>query len=149
MEAPIRGPRAPLLNMRFRVEIEGLPESGVVEVVFPEARLVRGRNGGSVRYGTLILRRGIARSSDWYDWWNEARRARKAPSRSIAVTLLDETGASAQQWVFSKATPLAYALSNLNALGQEALIETLELTVGGFEAATDSAPSPRRKRGVR
>ncbi len=34
--------REPFGNMRFRVEIEGLQETGASEVIFPEARLAAG-----------------------------------------------------------------------------------------------------------
>jgi hypothetical protein len=35
------GGRDPFTNTRFRVEIEGLRSTGAVEVVLPEARVVR------------------------------------------------------------------------------------------------------------
>jgi phage tail-like protein len=126
----------PFLNMRFRVEIEGLPEAGVLEVVFPEARLVARANGGRARFGTLLLKRGVGRSQDWYAWWDRARRDRRVRARTVTVTLLDDSGAGARRFRYRNAKPAAYALSSLNALGREALVETLELTVGDFEAAT-------------
>jgi len=129
----------PLLNMRFSVEVEGLRGTGAIEVVFPEARLsVGARNGRRARYGPLCLRRGIGRSDDWYAWWDEARQARTARARNVTVTLLDESGAAAHRWTFRRSRPVAYSLSNLNALGNEALIETLELAVGGFEMSAVS-----------
>src|SRR5689334_3442701 len=107
----------PLLNMRFRVGIDGLRDSGVTEVVFPEARLLAsGRNGRRPQYGTMFLKRGIPRSSDWYTWWDETRRSRRAPSRDVIVTLLDDSGADVQRWLFRQATPVAYSLSSLNAM---------------------------------
>jgi phage tail-like protein len=125
----------PFLNMRFRVEIEGMPESGVVEVVFPEARVAEDKRG-KVRttFGRLFLRRGVSHSRDWLTWWEEARRARKKLSRNITVTLLDASGRDLQRWTFRNSRPVAYSLSNLNALSQEVLIETLEIAVGGLES---------------
>jgi len=120
----------------------------VVEVFFPEARLLAsGRHGRKPQYGTLFLKRGIPRSSDWYAWWDATRRSSKAVSRDIVVTLLDESGADVQRWLLCQATPVSYALSSLNAMGNEPLMETLELTVGGFDAAASSqGGSPRRGR---
>jgi len=128
----------PFLNMRFRVEIEGLQETGVLEVVFPEARLAgRVNNGRRARYGTMLLRRGVGRSREWHTWWDQARTARKITKKQVTVTLLNELGASTHRWTFPNWKPVAYSISNLNALGHEALIETLELSVGGFDASAD------------
>ena len=132
------GPRLPFGNMRFRLEIDGLPESGAVEVIFPEARLLpRARKAGAAQYGPLIVKRGLTASRDWHEWWDAARRDKQAPLRSVRVTLLDDDGVAVAAWVFGDASPVAYQLSPLNALGNEVVIETLELSVGSFEAAGD------------
>jgi phage tail-like protein len=130
----------PFLNMRFRVEIEGMPESGIVEVVFPEARLTEGKRG-KVRttYGKLFLRRGVRTSREWLAWWDETRRARKKNSRTVNVTLIDASGRDLQRWTFRNSRPVAYSLSNLNALANEVLIETLEIAVGSLESSSESS----------
>lgn len=139
--------REPFGNMRFRVEIEGLQETGASEVIFPEARLAAGpRRSRLVRYGTLTLRRGVTRSQEWYEWWDHARTARTLRKRAIAVVLIDERGADVTRWIFDAARPCGYSLSNLNALGNEPLIETLELAVGGFTASFGSPAAKRRTR---
>ena len=125
--------------MRFRVEIEGLQETGASEVIFPEARLAAGpRKSRVVQYGTLTLRRGVTRSQEWYEWWHHARTARTLRKRAVAVVLIDERGADVTRWIFDDARPSGYSLSSLNALGNEPLIETLELAVGGFTASIDN-----------
>lgn len=124
--------------MRFRVEIEGIQETGVLEVVFPEARLAtRAGSGGRARYGTMLLRRGVTRSQDWYLWWDQARGARRSAAKRLTVTLLDESGASTRRWTFRGTRPVSYSISSLNALIHQVLVETLELSVGGFEASLD------------
>jgi phage tail-like protein len=123
----------PFGNMRFGVEIEGVPETGAVEVIFPEARRARGRKGG-VQYGPLIIRRGLTSSASWYEWWDAARSGKRPPKRSVRVTLLHADGSDASGWLFGNATPVAYHLSPLNALGNEPVIETLELSVQSFVA---------------
>jgi phage tail-like protein len=131
--------REPFGNMRFRVEIEGLQETGASEVIFPEARLAAGpRKSRVVQYGTLTLKRGVTRSPEWYEWWDHARTSRTSRKRAIAVVLIDERGADVTRWIFDDARPCGYSLSNLNALGNEPLIETIELTVGGFTASFDN-----------
>jgi phage tail-like protein len=138
--------REPFGNMRFRVAIEGLQESGATEVIFPEARMAAGpQRSGRVRYGTLILRRGVTRSQEWYEWWNHARTAKTLRTRTVAVVLIDERGADVQQWTFHNTRPYGYLLSNLNALGNEPLIETLELAIGGFAASPGTPPTKPQK----
>ncbi len=135
----------PLIGSRFRVEIEGMANAAAVEVVFPEARIAAGRGKRLVRYGPLILRRGLTRSNDWYQWWDRARgsppRAR-AVSRDVRVILIDRFQADVNRWTFLKAVPTAYGLSPLNALASAPLIETLELSVRGFEAGFDIGREP-------
>jgi len=136
------------MNMRFRLEIEGICEAGASEVILPEARIAREpRKGAMPTYGPLIIRRGLTESREWYEWWNDARRA-KAAKRSIRVVVLDERGADASEWNFA-ATPIAYHVSNLNALVHQVLIETLELAVADFTAGTSRATEkPATKRGA-
>jgi hypothetical protein len=126
-------PRQPLLNARFRIEIEGLSGTAATEVIFPEARIVglRGK-ARTVQYGSLTIRRGMTSSSDWYQWWDRARRSPAAARKDVSVVVMDSLRADAARWTFAKAVPSAYSVSSLNALGSEPLIETLELSVGGL-----------------
>jgi phage tail-like protein len=144
MQAPGRQPFA---NMHFRVEIEGMAGTGAVEVTFPDARIVPGpRKGRTTLYGTLILRRGLTHSSEWYDWWSRARSSARSLERAVLVVLLDDRGMEAIRWTFAATKPLAYLVSNLNALGNEPLIESLELSMGGFEASFAKTPATRKRR---
>lgn len=138
--------REPFGNMRFRLEIEGLQETGAVEVIFPEARLSASSRKSRVHYGTLTLRRGVTGSHEWYEWWDHARTARTLRKRAVAVVLMDERGSDVIQWTFEDAWPCGYLLSNLNALGNEPMIETLELMIGGFSASSGSPAARRRRR---
>jgi phage tail-like protein len=151
-EARRDGPPLPLGNMRFRLEIEGMPGGGAVEVIFPEARLAKARKGGAVQYGSLILRRGLTSAASWYEWWDAARRGKRPLKRAVRVVLLSADGSDASGWLFKDAAPVAYHLSPLNALGNEAVVETLELSVGAFEADRRSpavaTSRSRRKRGA-
>jgi len=129
-------PRQPLLNARFRIEIEGLSGTGATEVIFPEARIVGPRGKArTVQYGSLTIRRGMTSSSDWYQWWDRARRSPAAARKDVSVIVMDSLRADAARWTFAKALPSAYSVSPLNALGSEPVIETLELSVGGMTIA--------------
>jgi phage tail-like protein len=131
-----------LVGARFVVEIDGLSETAAVEVGLPEARIATERGKRVVRYGPLTLRRALTASRDWYGWWDRARRPRgRAPgvSRSVRVIVLDQSRQPVIRWTFANAQPTAYGLSPLNALVSAPVIETLELTVGGFEADFDGS----------
>ena len=124
--------REPIINARFRVEIDGIAGAAATEVIFPEAR-IQGRKRRAVQYGILIIRRGMTGSSDWYDWWDAARKPSTAGRRTITVVLMDGGRNDVARWTFSGAQPSGYTVSPLNALGREPLIETLELSVTGFK----------------
>jgi hypothetical protein len=125
----------PFTNLRFAVGIEGLESTRAVEVVFPTARIVSlPRKRRAVQFDSLVIRRGLTRSTEWYEWWNQARRsARAIPQRLVTVVLQNASGAEGVRWFFPDSVPLNYSLSPLNALVGAAVIESLELQVGGFE----------------
>jgi phage tail-like protein len=126
----------PFTNARFRIEIDGLQGTSAFEVIFPPARIVeRARTQRATEFGALILRRGLTQSSEWYEWWNAARGSNRARARSVIVVLLDESDRDAVRWTYEGAQPVAYQTSGLHTLGNEPLIETLELKVATFEAA--------------
>jgi phage tail-like protein len=89
-----------------------------------------------------VLKRGLTASSDWYGWWDRARRSKAAPRAIVRVVLIDARGRDAVQWTLRDVRPVAYQVSSLNALGSEVLLETLEASVGGFEALELSSPAP-------
>ena len=124
----------PFTNLRFRVAIEGMASTGAVEVVFPAARIIATRRKrGVVQFDPLVIRRGLTLSTEWYDWWNQARHSTRAPRRDVQIILLDGGGVDALRCIYPDSTPLSYSLSPLNALVGEALTESLELRVGGFD----------------
>jgi phage tail-like protein len=125
----------PVSVARFEVEIAGVAGKGALEVLFPEARISAGGGlGRHVEYGLLTLRRAVAASSAWYDWWDESRGSPQSAARDVAVTALGPGGAPTHRWRFAEAAPVAYHLSSLDALGEGLLIETLELAVQHFTA---------------
>jgi phage tail-like protein len=128
----------PFGNMRFRVDIDTLPSASVCNVLFPEGRIVaqgtRGKRAPRLRYGALILRRGLTRADDWYRWWHAAREGRRQLTRAATITLIDERGMPGLCWTFAATRPVAYQVSELRALGSELLTETLELAIGSFSA---------------
>jgi len=123
------------------------PNTGLLEVVFPEARLVVAdyRTGNSrnpepqkvqtgVEYGTLILRRTVNGSLDWYQWWNEFRNGSTGNLRHITVQLLSEDLSNVVlTWRFHRARPVTHLFSSLNALGGDLFTESLEVAFERLE----------------
>ena len=140
----------PFTSHRFKVEVEGIEASGALAVILPEARIVAGAGSApKLECGSLIVTRGQTLSSDWYDWWNEARRSTSDSGRSVVVVLLDSAGTEALRWKYSGARPIAYRVSALNALESGLLAESLEIEVRTFDAAFGPeaiVTKPRRRR---
>lgn len=123
------------------------PNTGLLEVVFPEARLVVTdyRPGNSktpepqkvqtgVEYGTLILRRTVNGSLDWYQWWNEFRNGSTGNTRSVTIHLMNEDLSNVVlTWKFFRARPVNHLFSNLTGLGGELFVESLELAFERLE----------------
>ncbi|MGB3429860.1 MAG: phage tail protein [Burkholderiaceae bacterium] len=127
-------PAQPFTGLRFAVGIEGLQGTRAVEVVLPAARIVEvPRRRRDVLIEPLLLRRGLTDATDWYEWWNDARRLARAPRRLVSVTVMRLDGSEGVRWLFRDAVPVGYALSPLNALVGATVIESLELRVGDFE----------------
>jgi len=136
----------PFLNARFRVEIDGLKGTGVLEVTFPEGRITTDGRTRVVQYGALTLRRGMSASSEWYQWWDRARATTGGVKRNVTVVLMDQERSDVTRWTYAGAVPAAYGTSQLNALRGEVLIETLELTITDFTVqfglSRELPPSP-------
>ncbi len=129
----------PYANFNFVVAVDGLEEIGFAEVELPAAEIetIEYREGadrtnasrklpGRVRYGNLVLRRGISGRLDVWQWFDAVRNG-TPDRRDVTVTLLDEQRQPVQQWRFRDAWPTKYDPSDLNAKGNEIAIELLEL----------------------
>jgi len=133
--------RRPYGSFNFRVVIgaPGRESQGFREVVFPDfpvrAAGPRVRTEESQGHAsTLVLRRGFDGRTDLYDWWDEARRARKKPpGRTVRVELLNEARRPVARWIFDGCRPVKLAYSPLDAQVSAVLIETLELSFEKME----------------
>jgi phage tail-like protein len=135
----------PYANYNFLVDAGFGDEAAFAEVELPAAEIetIEYREGadaptsvrklpGRARYGNLVLRRGVAGDLALWQWFKEVRDG-QTQRRDITVTLLDEARQPVQRWRFRDAWPTKYDPSDLNAKGNEVLIETLELAVESIE----------------
>ncbi len=135
----------PYPNYNFVVDIGGGAELGFSEADLPagELEVIEYREGservssarklpGRVKYRNVVLRRGVTGRLDLFEWWKTARDG-ALQRRNVTITLLDEARSPVQQWQLRNAWPVKIESSQLNAQGNEVVIETLELAHEGFE----------------
>ena len=135
----------PYGNFNFLVDIGGGAELAFAEAELPggELEVIEYREGGDrtsaarklpgrVRYPNVTLRRGVSGRLDLYEWWRAGRDG-ALDRRTVAITLLDEAREPVQRWVLRNAWPAKLSSSDLDARGNEVVIETLELAHEGFE----------------
>jgi phage tail-like protein len=136
----------PLRNFRFRLEIDGLTIAGFSEVVIGETAVdaIDYREGtdpthvrklsGLSKFGNITLKRGVTSSLDLWNWHKQVLDGQVSKARkNVAIVVEDETGADKARFVVTGAWPTKYSIGNLDARGNEVLIETLELVNEGIE----------------
>jgi phage tail-like protein len=135
----------PYPNFNFAVDLGIGEEIQFAEVEIPPAELdvIEYREGadpssaarklpGRVRYGNVVLRRGISGRLELWEWFKAVRNG-ELLRRDVTITLLDEQRQPVQQWQLRNAWPSKYDPSDLNAKGNEVAIELLELAVESIE----------------
>lgn len=134
----------PYLNFNFLVEIDGVEVGGFSEVSLPtaEVQVVEYREGadrqssarrlpGRVSYGRLVLRRGFAGNATLFQWWQSVAEG-AVDRRNVRIVLLDEGRSPVATWQVRRAWPAKLESSDLDALGNDVVIETLELEHEGL-----------------
>ncbi len=140
----------PLRNFRFRVEIDGLPDTAFSEVAIGaiSVDVIEYRDGnepthvrklpGLARFGDVTLKRGIICSEggalDLYAWLSSVIAGDMTSARRVVqITVLDETGRDCARFKVLSAWPVKYVPSDLEGRGNEVLVELLELANEGIE----------------
>ena len=136
----------PLRNFRFRLEIDGLQTTGfsAVSIGPTTTDVIDYREGtdashvrklsGLTRYGNVTLKRGVTTSLELYNWHQQIVNGQLATNRKqVAIVVQDEAGADVARYVISEAWPIKYEAADLNATGNDVLIETLELVNEGIQ----------------
>lgn len=144
----------PLVGFYFTVT---LPESGNdIDAAFQEVSginiemdLMDHKEGGNnnfvwklpkpPKYDRLKLSRGVMlRSSVFRDWCqtcliNNYDLSNPIVLKNVTVMLLDPEGRPAMKWTFYNAYPVKWSLSDLDAIKNQILVETVELTFTYFD----------------
>ena len=136
----------PLRNFRYTLEIDGITQAGFSEVAIgdlstdpieyregDEITTVRKLNGLN-KYGNITLKWGITDSKELADWHqlivndtplDDAR-------RNVVIRVKNESGEDKAAFEILKAWPCKYDPSDLNATGNEAAIDSVELCNEGI-----------------
>jgi phage tail-like protein len=134
----------PYPNHNFAVDFGAGDAIGFSEVDLPAGELdvIEYREGnelararklpGLVKYPNVTLKRGVTGNLELFDWWQSIRDGQLL-RRNVVITLLDEQRQPVQRWELRDAWPAKLDYSSLNALGNEVVIETLELAYEGLE----------------
>ena len=139
----------PLRNFRFKLEIDGITQAGFSEVAIAETTIdaVDYREGiepphvrklsGLTKYGNITLKWGLTvggSALDLFKWHQDVSAGLvKERRKKVTIIVQDEAGANAARFVITDAWPVKYDPSDLNAKGNEVLIELLELANEGIE----------------
>jgi len=136
----------PYGNFNFLVDFGAGEGVRFSEVVLPEGSVavIEYREGGDKdnaarrlpgrpRFSNVVLRRGFTADLTLYAWWNEIRNGVR-DFRDVRIELQSEDHAAVvASWRLRRAWPVRIAFGELRGFGDEALIETLELTFESFE----------------
>lgn len=139
----------PLRNFRYRLEIDSITQAGFSEVTIAETRIdavdyresinpphVR-KLSGLTKYGNITLKRGLTiggRALDLFRWHADVSAGQiKKKRKKVVIVVQDEAGADRARFVVTHAWPVKYEPSDLNAKGNEVMIELLELANEGIE----------------
>lgn len=139
----------PLRNFRYRLEIDSITQAGFSEVAIAETTIdaVDYREGidpphvrklsGLTKYGNVTLKWGLTiggSALDLFRWHADISAGQiKEKRKNVAIIVQDEAGVDSARFVITGAWPVKYDPSDLNAKGNEVLIELLELANEGIE----------------
>jgi phage tail-like protein len=137
----------PLLNYRFRLEIDNVIIAGFSEVTIGETStdVIDYREGtdpphvrklpGLTKYGAVTLKRGIITGQlELFAWHRDVANGNIAGARKrVVIVVQDAAGVDQARFVVTDAWPSRYVAGDLNATGNEVFIELLELVNEGIE----------------
>jgi phage tail-like protein len=139
----------PPVGFHFKVEFQGVSSddsdtrfqevSGLTAEIGTEELQVGGENRFAYRlpirakYNNLILKRGMLRDSGLISWFTSAIEDFEFKPADINVYLLNENHEVTTSWIFIQAYPVKWVISDLKAMDNALIIETIELVYQYFK----------------
>ncbi|MDG6925352.1 MAG: phage tail protein [Nitrososphaerota archaeon] len=140
-------PNTPYGAFKFMVTIDGVAAASFMECGLPSVSfdVIDYRSGdeavanvhklpGLVRYGNLVLKRGLVSGASTlalWDWISKFVAGTGSPTR-VSVVLLDSPRVPVITWSFSNCWPVKYELPVLSGDASDIAVETLEIAVEGI-----------------
>jgi phage tail-like protein len=136
----------PYKNFNFLVEIDGITRAAFSEVggLESETAVIEYRVGGEpntvrklpglTKYANLVLRRGITKDADLWNWRKTVVQG-NVDRRNGSIVLLDDDLTEVLRWNFFQGWIAKWEGPTLNAKGNEVAIETIEIAHEGLELA--------------
>ena len=141
----------PYRVFRYEVVIDGITRAGFSEVsgMNSSTDAIEYREGNDLRntprkmpgltkFGNVTLRWGLSDDSDFLAWLYAVAPTNTAPPtgvvrHDVAITLIDDAGNPGPSWHLINAWPVGYTVPDLNGLGGEVAISSLEFCHEGLE----------------
>jgi phage tail-like protein len=128
---------------KFRFEVDFGPDlKGIafqeVSGMDAESQVIEYRNSNSplfstqkmpgiAKYGNVTMKRGVfANEKSFWNWHNEIS-MNTVKRRTVAIKLLDESGAVTMQWQLANAWPTKITSTDLKSDGNEVAVDTIEI----------------------
>jgi phage tail-like protein len=136
----------PLRGFRFLLEIDGITSGGFTRIkgISREVKHESYREGGvneyehklvtQVSYPVVVLERGLILDDVWK--WALAAADGDVERKNIRIRLQNEAGEKTWAWEIAHAIPVKWSASDLDALNNQVVMETLEIAHHGLRKAT-------------
>ena len=129
----------PITNFKFIVNLGDGESTFFQEVILPdsEVEIIEYRDGsdvlsssrkisGRTKYTNLILKRGLVRSQELFDWFKQSKQG--APDlRDITISILNQENEPFATWKLRNCWPTKYFGLTLNSTQSGVVIETIEI----------------------
>jgi phage tail-like protein len=135
----------PYADFNFIVEIDAVTTIGFSECsgLDAEIAVIEYREGneqintvrkipGLVRYGPIVLKRGLTKDRAVWNWFKQALNG-NVQRRAGSIILLDEARQPALRWTFREGWPSKWIGPALNARSNSVAIETLVIEHEGID----------------
>lgn len=119
-------------------EVQGISSQSEVLEHWVGSQPVAAKIPGRVRFGNIVLRRGVTSSSELYRWRQRVEQG-VDDKRSGSIILLDSTLQERTRWNFYGAWPCRYEAPALDAQGDGISVESLELCIERLERVDPAA----------
>ena len=111
-------------GLALEIATEDMPEGG-------ENRFVQ-RYPGVAKYGDLVLKRGLLKDSEVWNWARQCIEDLDVTPHDVDVTLLNPDHEPLMTWHVVGAFPVKWSIADLNAAANTFVVETLTLACKYF-----------------